>query len=88
MAPQACHGPSPHLCGRAAPRRSTLQARMAAIAPRDRPVTDQVRRRVAMTTETEIVKARLGADSNLSAAAAMTTDARIAAALIGEVVMT
>ena len=41
-----------------------------------------------MTTETEVVKARLGADSNLSAAAAMTTDARIGAALIGEVVMT
>ena len=41
-----------------------------------------------MTTETEVVKARLGADSNLSAAAAMTTDARVSAALIGEVVMT
>ena len=41
-----------------------------------------------MTTQTEVVKARLGTDSNLSAAAAMTTDARIGAALIGEVVMT
>jgi len=69
-------------------RSCTGQGHMAGIAPRDRPVTDQVRRRVAMTTETEVVKARLGTDSNLSAAAAMTTDARIGAALIGEVVMT
>ena len=61
---------------------------MAGAATRDRPVTEQVPRRVAMTTETEVVKARLGADSNLSAVAAMTTDARIGAALIGEVVMT
>ena len=69
-------------------RSCTGQGHMAGIAPRDRPVTDQVRRRVAMTTQTEVVKARLGTDSNLSAAAAMTTDARIGAALIGEVVMT
>ena len=41
-----------------------------------------------MTTETEVVKARFGADSNGSAAAAMTTDARIGTAPIGEVVMT
>jgi hypothetical protein len=41
-----------------------------------------------MTTETEVVKARFGADPNGSAAAAMTTDARIFAAPIDEVVMT
>ena len=41
-----------------------------------------------MTTETEVVKTRFGADLNDRAAAAMTTDARILAALIGEVVMT
>jgi hypothetical protein len=41
-----------------------------------------------MTTETEVVKARFGADSNVSAAAAMTTDARVRTAAIGEVVMT
>ena len=40
-----------------------------------------------MTTETEVVKTRFGADLNDRAAAAMTTDARILAALIGEVVM-
>lgn len=40
-----------------------------------------------MTTETEVVKARLGADLNGRAAAAMTTDARIVAAAIVEVVM-
>lgn len=70
------------------PKRSTLKRRMAGVAPSDRPVTGQVRRRVAMTTETEVVKARFGADPNGSAAAAVTTDARIATALIGEVVMT
>ena len=41
-----------------------------------------------MTTETEVVKARFGAGPNGSAAAAMTTDARIFTAAIGEVVMT
>ena len=41
-----------------------------------------------MTTETEVVKARFGADLNGSAAAAMTTDARIGTAPIDEVVMT
>jgi hypothetical protein len=41
-----------------------------------------------MTTETEVVKARFGADPNGSAAAAMTTDARIFTAPIDEVVMT
>ena len=51
-------------------------------------MTAEVRRGVAVTTETEVVKARFGADPNDSAAAAMTTDARIFAALIGEVVMT
>jgi len=61
---------------------------MAGVAPRDRPVTRQVRRGVAMTTETEVVKARFGADPNGRAAAAMTTDARIGTAAIGEVVMT
>jgi hypothetical protein len=61
---------------------------MAGVAPRNRPMTVQVRRGVAMTTETEVVKARFGADPNGSAAAAMTTDARIVAAPIGEVVMT
>ena len=41
-----------------------------------------------MTTETEVVKARLGADPNVRAAAAMTADARALAAPINEVVMT
>ena len=61
---------------------------MARVAPRRRPVTGQVRRGVAMTTETEVVKARFGADPNGGAAAAMTTDARIFTAPIDEVVMT
>ena len=61
---------------------------MTGVAARDRPLAGKVRGGIAMTTETEVVKARLGADSNLSAAAAMTTDARVSAALIGEVVMT
>jgi len=41
-----------------------------------------------MTTETEVVKARLGVNPNSRATAAMTTDARIGTAPIGEVVMT
>jgi len=41
-----------------------------------------------MTTQTEVVKARFGADPNGSAAAAMTTDARIFTTPIDEVVMT
>ena len=41
-----------------------------------------------MTPETELVKARFGTDPNGSAAAAMTTDTRVGAAPIGEVVMT
>ncbi len=41
-----------------------------------------------MTTETEVVKARFGTDPNVSAAAAMTTDARVFTAPIEEVVMT
>jgi len=41
-----------------------------------------------MTTKTEVMKARFGAGPNGSAAAAMTTDARIFTAAIGEVVMT
>ena len=41
-----------------------------------------------MTTETEVVKARFGADLNDGAGATMTTDARVCAAPIGEVVMT
>ena len=61
---------------------------MASVAPRRRPVTGEVRRGVAMTTETEVVKARFGADPNGSAAAAMTTDTRIFTAPIDEVVMT
>ena len=61
---------------------------MTGVAPRDWPVTDQVRRRVAMTPETKVVKARFGTDPNGSAATAMTTDTRLGTALIGEVVMT
>jgi len=41
-----------------------------------------------MTTETEFMKARFSADLNGSAAAAMTTDARIFTAPIDVVVMT
>ena len=41
-----------------------------------------------MTTETEVVKTRFGADANVRSAAAMTTDARISTAPIGKVVMT
>ena len=41
-----------------------------------------------MATETEIMKTRLGADPNGSAAAAVATEARIFTAPIGEVVMT
>src|SRR3979409_1697845 len=61
---------------------------MAGVAPCDRPVTGQRRTGVAMTTATEVVKARFGAGPNGNAAAAMTTDARIFTAAIGEVVMT
>ena len=61
---------------------------MTGLASSDRPVTCQVRRGVAMTTETEVMKARFGADLNGSAAAAMTTDARIFTAPIDVVVMT
>jgi hypothetical protein len=65
-----------------------MQRRMTGVAPGDRPVTAQVRRGVTMTAETEIVKTRFGTDTNVSAAAAMTTDAGIRPASIGEVVMT
>jgi hypothetical protein len=41
-----------------------------------------------MTTETEVVKARFDTDPNISAAAPMTTDARIVTRAIREVVMT
>jgi hypothetical protein len=41
-----------------------------------------------MTAEAEVVKARFGAQLNNSAAAAMTTDARVSTAAIREVVMT
>ena len=41
-----------------------------------------------MTTEAEIVKARLGSDQQVWAAATVTTDARAGAASIGEAVMT
>lgn len=61
---------------------------MAGGAPRDRPVAGQVRRRVTVTPETEVMKARFGADPNGGAAAAMTTDTRIATGPISEVVMT
>ena len=62
--------------------------RVAGAAPRDWPVTCQVRRRVAMTTQAEVVKASFGANANVGAAAAMTTYARVVPALICEVVMT
>ena len=65
-----------------------LWRHVASVAPRRRPVTGQVRRGVAMTTEAEVVKARFGADPNGSTAAAMTTDARVFTAPIDEVVMT
>ena len=61
---------------------------MAGVAPANRPMTGQVRRGVAMTTETEVMKARFRADSNDRTAAAMTTDARVFTAPIDEVVMT
>jgi len=48
----------------------------------------EVRRRVAMTTKTEIVEARFCADPDAGAAAAMATDTRVGAGPIGEVVMT
>jgi hypothetical protein len=51
-------------------------------------MTGKVRRRVAVAAETEVVKACFGANSNLSAATAMTAYARLGATLIGEVVMT
>ena len=41
-----------------------------------------------MTAETEVMKACFRTDSNLSAAAAMTTYTGLGAALVGEVVMT
>ena len=61
---------------------------MAGVASRDRPVASEVRGRLAMTTETEVVEARFGADPNGSAGAAMTTDARILAGPIDEVMVT
>ena len=62
--------------------------RMAGAASAHRPVTRQVCGRVAMTPQTEIVKARLSADPKGHATAAMATDARIGTGAIGEVVMT
>jgi hypothetical protein len=41
-----------------------------------------------MTAETEVVKARFGADPDVDTAAAMTTDTRVGSAPIDEVVMT
>lgn len=61
---------------------------MAAGAFRDRPVSGQASGRIAMTSETEIVKARLGAHPNGGAVAAVTTDARLLTAPIDVVVMT
>jgi len=61
---------------------------MAGAAPRDRPVTTEARRRVAVATETEVVKTRFGAHPKVCSAAAMTTDARIGAGAIDKVVMT
>jgi len=65
-----------------------LLRRVAAVAPRYRSVAGEVRRRVAMTTKTEIVEARFCADPDAGAAAAMATDTRVGAGPIGEVVMT
>ena len=63
---------------------------VAGVAPGDRPVavTAEVRRRLAMTAETEVMKARFCADTKIGATAAMTTDTRARPAPIGEVVMT
>ena len=41
-----------------------------------------------MTTEAEVMKARLGAHPNGSTAAAMTADTRVATGAVSEVVMT
>ena len=61
---------------------------MTGVASGDRPVSGQIRGRVTMATEAEVVKARLGAGPKVRAAAAMTADARALAAPIHEVVMT
>ena len=50
-------------------------------------MSGHVRRGIAMTTETEVVKARLGTDLNVRATTAMTSDARRGTSPIGEVVM-
>jgi hypothetical protein len=69
-------------------KRGVGYRRMAGVAPCHRSLTGQVRRGIAMTTETEVVKARFDTDPNISAAAPMTTDARIVTRAIREVVMT
>ena len=61
---------------------------MTGTATRDRPGAGQVRRGIAMTTETEVVKTRFRPDPNRRAAAAMTADAGLRAAPIDVVVMT
>jgi hypothetical protein len=61
---------------------------VAGVAAGDRPVTVEVGRRVAMTAETELMETGFGPDPDGHAAAAVTTDAGIGAAAIGEVVMT
>ena len=61
---------------------------MAGVASRDRPVASEVRGRLAMTTETEVVEARFCADPDGGAAAAMATDTGVGTGPISEVVMT
>jgi len=48
---------------------------MTGVAARDRPLAGKVRGGIAMTTETEVVKARFHSHPNRRAAAAMTADA-------------
>ena len=61
---------------------------MAGLAAGCRAVMFELRRRVAMASQAEVVKARLGTDQDRRSAAAVTTDAGVAAGPIAEVMVT
>jgi hypothetical protein len=61
---------------------------MTRAASRDRPVTHEIRLRLAMASEAEVMKARLDPDAKIGPAAAVTTDARALPAPIEIVVVT
>jgi len=60
---------------------------MTRVASRHGPMTHEPRRRIAMATQAEVMKARLDTDAKIGPAAPMTTDAGTLAAAIEVVVM-